>query len=227
MYNVNKNNEELKNYQNTKYYGQWETDKIIESYFDISVKGKCIEIGAANGIKGSNTKYFEDNGWDVLCIEANPNQEESLKKCRKHVRMYGCGSDNFTTKLTVFNVGINNIESSLTSIYPDERLVEDHKHIINNINKISIEVKTLNWILENDISNTPLNNHDHFNFISIDTEGTELDVLKGLNLYKYNIDLLVVENNYYDRSIVDYLKNHGYKLDQRYKINDFYIKDTI
>ena len=33
MYNVNKNNTELNTQATSKYYGQWETDKIIESYF--------------------------------------------------------------------------------------------------------------------------------------------------------------------------------------------------
>lgn len=227
MYNVNKINEELKNYTNTKYYGQWETDKIIESYFDINKKGTCIEIGAANGIKGSNSKYFEDNGWDVLCIEANPNHEFSLKSTRKYVRMYGCGHENKDAELTIYRVGEKNIESSLTSLSPDLRLIKDHIHIINNCEKINVPVYTLDWILEHDVNNTPFKKLNHFNFISIDTEGTELDVLRGINLNKYKIDLLIIENNYEDKDIPLYLKNYGYKLDQRYKINDFYVKNNL
>ena len=62
------------------------------------------------------------------------------------------------------------------------------------------------------------------NFISIDTEGTELDVLKGLNLDKWDISLLVVENNFEDSNISDYLLTQGYYKDARWKINDFYIR---
>jgi FkbM family methyltransferase len=225
MYNVDKINEELKKYKNSRYYGQWETDKIIESYFDIGKPGNCIDVGAADGAKGSNTKYFEDNGWNVLCIEANPNQEKLLKDCRKLVKMYACGKENYEAQLTIFNVGQSNIQSSLTSLFPDYRLVDDHKHIINETCEVTVQVKTLDWILANEVSNTPFENLDYIDFISIDTEGTELDVLKGINLGKYEIKLLVVENNYSDRGIQLYLNNFGYKLDQRYKINDFYIKD--
>ena len=176
------------------------------------------------GIKGSNTKYFEDNGWNVLCIEANPNQEKLLKDCRKLVKMYACGKENHEAKLTIFNVGQNNIQSSLTSLSPDARLVGDHQHIINETCEVAVQVKTLDWVLANEVSNTPFENLYYIDFVSVNTEGTELDVLKGINFDKYKIKLLVVENNYSDGNIESYLKNFGYKLDQRYKINDFYIK---
>ena len=70
-YSVDDINKSLKKRKKTKYYGQWETDHIIEGYFEGQTEGKCIEVGAANGIKGSNTLYFEKLGWDCLCIEPN------------------------------------------------------------------------------------------------------------------------------------------------------------
>ena len=65
-YNVDDINKELKGWDNGIYFGQWETDKIIESYFDVNLKGNCVEVGAANGIKGSNTLYFEQRGWNTM-----------------------------------------------------------------------------------------------------------------------------------------------------------------
>jgi len=76
-YNPDIINKEMKLYDNGLYYGQWHTDKIIESYFPNQKYGICIEVGAANGIKGSNTKYFENLGWNVLCIEPNIKYKES------------------------------------------------------------------------------------------------------------------------------------------------------
>ena len=58
MYSVDKINKELKNYKNSKYYGQWETDKVIESYFDIKKQGNCIEVGAAVRYKRVKYKIF-------------------------------------------------------------------------------------------------------------------------------------------------------------------------
>lgn len=217
-YDVNKNNSELKGWDGGKYFGQWETDKIIESYFINQKKGICVEVGAANGIKGSNTLYFEHLGWEALCIEPNPKQFDSLEEHRKNVAHYAVSDKVGKMELTVFDVGDNNIMSSLTSLKPDERLVKSHSHIINESYNVEVEVETLPNILE--IYSFP----NQIDFISIDTEGTELDVLKGVDFDKYHVKLFVVENNYNDSNIEDFMKSKGYKKDQRYKINDFYIK---
>ena len=82
----------------------------------------------------------------------------------------------------------------------------------------------MNWILETQVSNTQFENITDIDFISIDTEGTELDVVKGFDISLYNVSLFVIENNYEDKEIEEYMKSIGYKKDQRYKINDFYIK---
>jgi hypothetical protein len=66
---------------------------------------------------------------------------------------------------------------------------------------------------------------NEIDFISIDTEGTELEVLKGLSLDKWKIRLLVVENNFNDTDVEEYLHDFGYVKDARYKINDFYLKE--
>ena len=227
MYDVDRINAELRKHKNSGYYGQWETDRVIASYFDASQVGSCIEVGAADGIRGSNTKYFEEKGWNVLCIEANPLHEKSLRNCRKLVRMYACGESNSEGKLTVFHVGEGNIQSSITSLSPDSRLIEDHKHIINERSQVPIEVRTLNWILGQEVTGTPFEGLQHLDFISVDTEGTELEVLKGLDLNIYKVRILVVENNYNDGDIASYLKDRGYVLDQRYKINDFYLRSDL
>ena len=103
MYDVNAIDKELQEINNndTPYYGQWETDKIIASYFNSTIKGTCIEVGAANGIKGSNTKYFEDMGWGALCIEPNLKHRESLESSRNLVRFFACG-DQIQKKLYIY-----------------------------------------------------------------------------------------------------------------------------
>tara|TARA_R110000824_G_scaffold119521_1_gene273614 strand:+ start:519 stop:1208 length:690 start_codon:yes stop_codon:yes gene_type:complete len=224
-YDVNKISEELTGWNNGDYYGQWETDKVIETYFPEGYKGVCIEVGAANGVKGSNTLYFEERGWGVLCIEPNSEHRESLEKYRKLVRYFACGSQTGTFPLTIFRVGKNNITSSLTSLDPDKRLVEDHIDLISEKYELEVKVETLSNIIENEVEGTLFESIREIDFISIDTEGTELDVLKGLDFSQYSVTLLVVENNYNDKEIEDFMMSKGYRKDRRYKINDFYVKD--
>jgi FkbM family methyltransferase len=217
-------NRELKSFEKSFYYGQWETDKVIETYFAKGYLGKCIEVGASDGVKGSNTKYFEEGGWDALCIEPNIEHAASLEANRKLVRYFACGNSNKTDVLHVFKIGERNTSSSLTSLTPDERLLEDYSDIINSRYQVQVPVRTLGDILENEVSSTPFDKIKKIDFISVDTEGTELEVMEGLDLHKYDIKLLVIENNYNDISIEKYMNSQGYKKDQRYKVNDFYIK---
>ena len=226
-YNVNKINEELKGWDGGNYYGQWETDRIIESYFPQDYIGNCIEVGAANGIKGSNTLYFEERGWNTLCIEPNVHHKESLEVHRSFVLYYACSNTISKMPLTVYKVGEKNIMSSLTSLSPDARLVEAHKDIINDTFVIDVEVFPLTYILENKVSSTPFQDIKDIDFISVDTEGTELNVLLGFDFKKYNVKLCVVENNYEDPEIELYMNTQGYKKDRRYKINDFYLKGKL
>ena len=65
----------------------------------------------------------------------------------------------------------------------------------------------------------------NIDFISIDTENTELDVLKGIDLNVYNVKLFVVENNYDEPFCEDYLKQYGYRKINRIAVNDFYMKN--
>ena len=228
MYDVNKNKEELNATAPSKYYGQWETDKFIEKYFPDQKTGYCIEVGAADGIKGSNTKYFEDLGWNALCIEPNKLFSASLEFHRNLVRYYAVAAHHkHHDTLTVFNVGEKKIMSSLSSLRPDARLVDAHKHIINGTSSIEVPVRTLPYILKETVQDTPFENQTKIDFISIDTEGTELEVLKGFDFSHYDVKLFVVENNYSDPEIEEYMNLKGYVLQERWKINDFFVQGEL
>tara|TARA_R100000315_G_C5234266_1_gene145518 strand:- start:1567 stop:2229 length:663 start_codon:yes stop_codon:yes gene_type:complete len=204
------------------YFGQFNTDVIIELYFNNIEKGKCIEVGVANGTRGSNTLYFENKGWETLCIEPNPEYCKIAKETREKVIQVACGDNDYLEKLpfTIFDIGVHNIMSSVSGLRPDNRLVDEHndRGLINKEYQIEVDVMKLDTILKQQEFSRDIN------FISIDTEGTELDVLKGLDLDYWNIDLLVVENNYNDYNIEEHLNKFGYIKDARWKINDFYIR---
>ena len=201
-----------------KYYGQRETDRYIEDYFPEQVQGTAVEVGAYDGVKGSNTKMFEDKGWKTVCIEPNPDIFPLLQKNRpaSHNVEGACAERPSFEPLEIFTFE-SGIESSLTSLKPDVRLIRDYGSAITNSREVDVNVFRLNDILEFLII-------DSIDFVSIDTEGTELDVLKGFDLNKYCPRLLVVENNYEDPEIEEYLKDFGYVKDQRFFVNDFYVR---
>ena len=204
-------------YIKMSYYGQHEEDVFIKKIFPTLTNGVCIEVGAYDGISLSNTKHFEEIGWRALCIEPIPSAYEKCKMVRKDCYQC-CISDKDTEdkEFTIFHLNEN--LCAISSLEPDQRLIDCHSHLITNSTKIMAKVRSLNSLLEE------LNFPKNIDFISIDTENTELDVLKGLDLNVYNVTLFVIENNYDEPFCKDYLAEYGYEKIGRIAVNDFYLK---
>jgi len=203
------------------YYGQRETDRYIDEYFPNQIIGNCVEVGVANGTRGSNTLLFEKRGWNTLCIDPIPKHVAQAKETRKQVLECACSNFNGYDYFTSYDIGENNIQSSLSSLHTDKRLIESHKDIINDTDTFMVRVKRLTAILDEQKWSKQID------FVSIDTEGTELDVLRGLDLGKYQVKLLVVENNFEDSDVAEYLECFGFEHDQRFFVNDFFVNRNL
>ena len=203
------------------FYGQFLEDKYINELFSNKNNGVCIDVGAYDGITGSNSFLFEQNGWDCLCIEPIPDSFDKCNSIRKNSVKY-CISDKDKedVEFTVFKLIGNNL-SAISSLIPDDRLIDSHKHLIQDTTKILVQVRSLTSLLDE------LNFNEDIDFISIDTENTELDVLKGIDFNKYNIKMLVIENNYNEPFCENYLIDYGYIKINRLAVNDFYIKKSM
>jgi FkbM family methyltransferase len=201
------------------YYGQFDppTDKVIETYFKKGYVGNAIDVGASHGTVSSNTFYFEQMGWNVLCIEPNPFLYRQLARNRRNSMGYAV--DNIHGDKVPFHVVVleNGDQTALSSLEIDERQYK--KEPVQGIHQIEVSTRTLDWCIEHSGLN-----FKKIDFISIDTEGTELRVLKSFDINKWRVPLLVVENNHEeDRYVENYLKEFNYKLDQRHGVNEFYI----
>lgn len=206
---------------NGNFYGQFDTDKIIKEYFGEKTDGNCIEIGAVDGIYISNTLHFEQIGWNALCIEPNPTYFESLKNNRKNCLNFAITNNNIDDiDFTVVTMNSKN-QSSISGLDIDERLIKLHENLglEPTLSKINVDGRRLDWCIENFF------NYETIDFISIDTEGNELDVLKSFDVNRYNIKLMVIENNYNENYVENYLTDLGWVKDKRVEVNDFYIKN--
>ena len=84
--------------------------------------------------------------------------------------------------------------------------------------KINVEQKTLNTILDNILKLTT----NTIDIMSIDVEGGELKVLQGIDLNKYKVKIMVIENVFNDVRISEYLKQYNYILDKKIEYNEYY-----
>lgn len=184
------------------YYSQFKEDKfIVEHILKSKNNGFFIEIGCAeDGVINSNTKYFEDIGWNGFLIEADPSAICNIQKYRRS---------------PVLNYAITNQDH----VFIDFFIQEDKGYsgtLRPSGNKILVKSISLYSLLKN------LGCNIHIDLLSIDTEGTELDVLDGLNdirpsimIVEYNTDL--IKNDI--KSIWSKLEALNYEIKHQTKCN--------
>jgi FkbM family methyltransferase len=184
------------------YPQPWEY--VMHNIFNNTKNLFFIDVGAHDGLCSSNTAYAEmDLDWNGICVEPHPDVYPKLIKNRK-CKTYNCCISENTQEVEFCSIrGYSEMLSGIKSTY-DEKHMDRIKNEITThggeLNIIKIQSKTLNNLFEE-------NNINHVNYLSIDTEGSELNVLKSVNLNKYKIDVISAENNGYNSDVKDYLKD--------------------
>lgn len=143
----------------------------LDEIFNKKEKGFFIELGAHDGLTQSNTAFLEKSrNWTGILIEPSVN---NYKKCiinRKNSIVINCACVSNEYKKE-FIEGDFSDDSLMSSINGERR---------NKNNKCKIKAKTLENILDKHL------NYNTIDFLSLDTEGYELNILKGLNLKNIN-----------------------------------------
>ena len=214
-----------------KFYAEFDTDKIIrENYFsDYDYKGLIVEVGGATPEFLSMSKHFKDNGWRSIIIEPNPTFVKQHKDAGNEVYEFACSYEDKDGEFTIVRqraeaYGGIVTDHSYSSIEVKENYLKHNNFILTeeNSEKINVKIKKLDTIL----SELNINKID---ILSIDVEGWEIEVMKGLNTKNIDCKLIVVENYLRENSYNTYFESIGYYLsDVKYNkivnYNQIYLK---
>ncbi|MFM7191254.1 MAG: FkbM family methyltransferase [Microcystaceae cyanobacterium] len=188
----------------------FDMDNKLQKYLNYS-GGFFIEVGANNGFDQSNTYYLEKmKQWRGLLIEAIPKLYEQCVKERPQSQVvnYALVAPDYPEKcVKMRHVGLMSMVSEVNPERED-RAIQDGQILEWGLNcyQIDVPARTLTSILE-EYGVTDID------FFSLDVEGFELQVLKGLDLTRYCPKYLLVETN--DKApIDDYLKEYYQEIDQ-------------
>ncbi len=198
-----------------KSFSQFEQDLKVLKHFNNKKKGYFIEIGALDGIYLSNTYLLEkDYKWKGICIEPVPSEFKKLKKNRKSVNI----------PQAVYNVNdkvVNIVDAGSSGHSGIRNDIDTHKHILKN-EDIKVKTKTLTRIM--DENNSP----KFIEYLSIDTEGSELKILEGIDFNKYSFGYINIEHNHQEprrTQMRNLLLKNGYRYMGEDNVDDIYIKE--
>jgi len=190
-------------------------------YFKGKKNGVFIDVGANDGITWSNSLTFEINyNWHGLCIEPHPKAFEKLQTNRKCLTFNCAISNNSEEQDFMVIDGYAEMLSGLTSTY-DQQHVERIKRETNThgdkVTVIKVKCKTLTTLLnENNILNV--------NYLSVDTEGAEINVIESIDFNQHTFDLISLECNYNPETLHTVMRSKGYTFLQKVCGDNFYKK---
>ena len=186
-------------------------DKFLETNIFKGYKnGFYVDVGAHDGITINNTLYFEkNNNWTGINIEPIKKVFDNLVINRQNNINLNCAVCNNDGETDFFsNTGYTEMISGIKDNFDIRhlnRLQHENKQYGSTTELIKVNTKKLETILNE-------NNISHINYLSIDVEGAEFEVIKSINFDKVFIDVIGFENNYDDVSVpvVEYLQNKGF-----------------
>jgi len=202
-------------------YSQIGQDLKVIEFYNNKKNGFFIEIGASNGIELSNTYLLETQyDWKGICCEPVPGKFEQLKKNRPNSICIKEAVYNQSGNICTFDIAHH--YDLLSGISEN---IDAHKHLVDK-NKTSIQVQTISLldVLKN--ANAP----SFIEYMSLDTEGSEFEIIKNFDFEKYTFGLIDIEHNYIEprrTEIRNLLLSKGYIYMGENKWDDMYKHNSI
>lgn len=191
-----------------KSYSQEGEDMILRRIFESCESGFYIDIGAHHPKRFSNTYYFYKKGWRGINIDAMPSSMKLFDKMRSEDINIEAAVANEKREMIYYifkEPAVNTFDAEFAS-----KSINNHYELIR---KQKIDMKTLKELL---IEFLPKN--QKINFMSIDVEGFELDVLKSNDFNLFRPEYILVEchdaniNEIENNEVHHFLRENKYDL---------------
>lgn len=191
------------------------------SYFNEQENLIFVDIGANDGITCSNSLPFEINyNWKGLCIEPHPAAFSKLIANRNCTCLNYAVSENEMELDFLVIEGKAEMLSGLVKDYHPDHIQRIKRETEANGDKVytqKVISKSLPQLLKE-------NNITKVSYLSIDTEGSELPIIKGIDFSAVDIDLVSIEVNYDISPFNEIMERNGYVFIKKVCTDAFYRK---
>jgi FkbM family methyltransferase len=210
----------------TESYSQFGEDLIVRSALTL-IKGggpfKYIDIGANDPYRLSNTALLYNEGSSGVLIEPNPNIVKKIKSMRGNRDVIlNCGVD-FTDKT---EAEFYLIEPDVLSTF-SKKEAENYKlngYIVTKV--IKVKLRNINDILKE---------VGEVDFLSLDVEGLDFEILKSINWDMYRPTCICVETLSFEtvkepmknKELLNFMNNKNYRVHADTFVNTIFIENEI
>ncbi len=184
--------------------------ELIRRFFN-DTPGFFVEVGANDPIEGSQSWHLEQRGWRGILVEPQPKLAERLRETRSaKVFAAACSSPKNAGRLLPLHVAGPHSSLDRDAMAPGSRPEE----------VIQVPVTTLDDILVQGGAPRPLD------FLSVDVEGHEIEVLRGFDFARWQPRLILLEDHVGNLRKHRFVKSSGYRLVRRTTLNGWYVPEN-
>ena len=208
----------IRNYKFFFNSSQFGEDKKISKLFNKNFKGTYVDLGCFHPVRVNNTFQFYKKGWNGLNIDLNPLTIDLFNFARPTDTNICAAISNKRVKKKLYFLG---------DLDPKNTLDLNHKNWLGkhfNIDKKDFKIKNVKTRTLSEILNK--NKFYNIDFLNIDIEGHELEVLRSVNFQKFNIKVICVELINFNKlsgnkknQLIALLKKNKYKFVDKSEIN--------
>jgi len=186
-----------------------EEKQLVLKFFGPQRGGIFVEVGANDPVAGSQTWLLEQNGWRGVLVEPQSSHYEKLCALRKNSQVFrvACSAPGQEGEMDLL-LADENGSSTLRR--------QRDTHGTRFVGAERVQVTTLDRVLQS----AGLTRMD---FLSLDVEGHEIEVLRGLDFEKFRPALILIEDGARDLNRHRFLRARGYKLVKRTCLNNWYV----
>lgn len=190
-------------------------DIQLKQLLGLNHKGVYVDVGCWDPVKASNSYYFQLRGWKGICIDPNPKMKELFSQKRPSDIFINNAIGNENESLSYYM--LEDRYSSMNTL--DFRFIQDNNLEDKIVNKINITTVSLKEVLEQHI-----NENEKIDFLDIDVEGFDLNVLKSNDWEKFRPKVVLIETSLdlkddFDNELSQFLISKNYKIVGKSLIN--------
>lgn len=201
----------------TEWHSQFGQDQAVMELLGSPCRPRFfLDVGAADGVRDSNTLALQKLGWEGICIEADPAVFGGLKATREQNTAIPEGPMVECINVAVDNhVGVGDFRRvpvpgwsglarpGIVRELNAARILEFEA--TGQAEHFEVPTATLNSILSR-------RHIGVVDYLSLDIEGAEMAALEGLNLEKVEVRIATIEVNRTDNALEEYMLMRGFCL---------------